>query len=243
MSRFAQIAGLALSAVAAAAASASARFPASSEPRAPVPLSELKDFDGVSLGGPDTLLVTSGQDYAVAVEGDPQALEKLDIYVENHVLHVERRWRRGETWSDDDGATVRVTLPELRRVSLRGSGDIRIDRMAGDHVEVALAGSGDVVIGDVAAQEAALSLAGSGTLTVRGKVQNTRVSIAGSGDVHADQLTAAWTNVSIAGSGDAFVHASEGARVSIVGSGDALVRGTTNCRSSRMGSGDVHCSV
>jgi hypothetical protein len=243
MSRVAQFAGICLSAVAIAAAATAGTYIAGSPPRAPQPLDDLKDFAGVSLGGPDRLLVSQGADYSVKVEGDPAAIEKLDIYVKDGVLHVGRRWRQGGWPNDDQGATVRVTVPHLHQVALWGSGDIHIDRMTGDTVRAALAGSGDLRIDEISGGEAHFSVAGSGTIFARGAVAASHVSLAGSGAVLADQLNAAWTHVSIAGSGDAHVHAREGARVSIVGSGDAMIRGTTNCRSSRIGSGDVHCSV
>ncbi len=242
MSRFARIAGLALSALAATAAAGSREFTPAG-PRKRRPLDELDDFEGVALGGPDTMLVATG-DYAVAIEGDPEALERLDIYVEDHVLHVARLPGRAGNWSfDDEGATVRVTLPVLRSVTLYGSGDLKADRMAGERIDVSLAGSGDIHIADIAAREARLELAGSGMLSARGNVEESHVSLAGSGDIRADGLTALRTRVSLAGSGDAYVHASEAAKVSIVGSGDVTVRGTSNCRLSRVGSGDVHCAA
>lgn len=242
MSRFARVAGIALSALAAAAVGNREFTP--TEPRKRKPLGELKDFDGVSLGGPDTMLVTAGDGFSIAVDGDPEAVERLDIYVEDKVLHVTRLPRSGGNWAfDDDGATVRVTLPALRSVTLYGSGDLRVDRMDGDRVDVSLAGSGDIDIADIAAREARLDLAGSGTLSARGSVEASQVSLAGSGDIRADALTAQRTRVSVAGSGDAYVHASEAAKVSIVGSGDVTVRGTSNCRLSRVGSGEMHCAA
>ena len=240
MSRFAQIAGFCLSALAAASAAQGSRSAASREA---VPLGELKDFDGISAGGPDSLVISRSDRFSVQVEGDPATVAQLDIYVEDHVLHVERHWRGEGSRHRAEPATVRVMMPELRHVSLRGSGDLRADAMSGAQVDVSLAGSGDISIIDMTAQEARLSLAGSGRIKVGGTVTGTRVSLAGSGDVDADQLSARWSEIALAGSGDARVHASEGAQVSIVGSGDVMIRGTTNCRTSRTGSGDVHCSV
>ncbi len=243
MSRFARIAGLALSALAATAAASSREF-APAEPRRRKPLGELKDFDAVSLGGPDTMLVTAGDDFSIAVEGDPEAVERLDIYVEDHVLHVarqpgarrqlvvRRRWRDGAR--DAAGAAQRDAL-RLGRHPRRSHGRRARRRVAGR--------LGDIDIADIAAREARLDLAGSGTLSARGSVEKSHVSLAGSGDVRADGLAAQRTRVSVAGSGDAYVHASEAAKVSIVGSGDVTVRGTSNCRLSRVGSGDVHCAA
>ncbi len=240
------MAAMALSALA-AAASGSREDNGPDAPRAPrPPLDALRDFDAVALGGPDSVEVRIGAEFAVTVDGDPEAIEKLDIHVDDAVLHVTRRHAPGRPWSfdsDDDGATVRVTMPRLRSATLYGSGDLRVERMEGDRVEASLAGSGDLFIADIAAREARLDLAGSGTLTARGTVEVSRLSVAGSGDIRADRLTALRTRVAIVGSGDAHAHAGEAAKVSIIGSGDATIRGTANCELSRIGSGDVPCSA
>jgi hypothetical protein len=239
------MAGMALSALATAAGAAASNLSAeSAEPRERKPLGELKDFDAVSLGGPDTLLVSQDSEFSIQVEGDPEAVERLDIYVEDHALHVARLPRRGGWGFDDDGsATIRVSMPALRSVALHGSGDIRADRIAGDSVDVSLAGSGDILIGDIEAREARLDLAGSGTLRAHGAVDESRLSIAGSGDIHAGEVAALRARVSIAGSGDAHVRASESAKISLVGSGDVTLHGTADYQLNRLGSGDVHCST
>jgi hypothetical protein len=239
------MAGMALSALATAAGAAANNLSADSPaPRERKPLGELKDFDAVSLGGPDTLVVSSGSEFAIRVEGEAEIVEQLDIYVEDHVLYVARLPRRGGWAFDDEGsAIIRVTMPALHGATLYGSGDIRAERLSGDQVEASLAGSGDILIGDIVAREVRLDLAGSGTLRAHGKVEESRLSIAGSGDIHAGEVNAVHARVSIAGSGDAHVHASESAKVSIVGSGDVTIHGTTNYRLSRIGSGDVHCTT
>lgn len=240
MSRVAQIAGICLSALAGAAAAASSRRGEDGPADDMQPPEALRDFEAVALSGPDTLLVSESDDWSVALEGDPEAIERLAIYVRDGALHVGRR--HGGWPQDDDGAVVRVTLPRLTRVNLAGSGDIRAEGMTGDRIEAALAGSGDMFLSGIDAREARFSVAGSGTIVAAGAVQEGKLSIAGSGDVNADGLAALHMRVSIAGSGDAAIHADESARISLVGSGSVRVRGTDNVRVSKIGSGDVHCT-
>ncbi len=243
MSRFVRVGAMALSALAVVAAAAMGQAARSPAHRAAQSLDQLKDFDGVALGGPDRVLVRHGAAFAVTVEGDPQAIAQLDIYVENHVLHVDRRDLHRRWSRPDRGATVHVTLPQLRSASLDGSGDLSIDRMDAERVEASIAGSGNLAIDGMKARQARLAVAGSGTLTARGAVQDTRLSLAGSGDIRADRLDAVTADVAISGSGNAYLRASRGVTASIAGSGDATVHGTTNCRLNRVGSGDLHCSA
>ena len=207
-----------------------------------VPLAQLRDFSGIEAGGPDTVLVTRGADYAVRVEGDPKAIERLDIYVERNVLHVERKKRRGMDWSQrDKGATVRITLPALHHVALAGSGDMTVDWMGGEAVEAVLSGSGNLSVARIDARRATLSLAGSGNLSAGGTAGNAEVSLAGSGDVLAERMASDTATVSVAGSGNATIRATGKASVSIIGSGNATVKGTHDCQVSRIGSGNARC--
>ena len=263
MSRFAQLVALcAVAGGAMIAATGQSATPAQAS--AAQSFTDLRDFDTVVLRGPDNVVVTRGSGFSVHAEGDPKAIAMLDISVRDGTLIVSRkRQDRGNWHWNDKGATIRVTLPALRRATLAGSGDMSVDAMKGATVEAQILGSGDLRIGGIAAQDAKLSLTGSGdltiggvdaqaaemgitgsgTLTIAGTVRSTSVSIAGSGDVLADRLAALTTTVRIAGSGNAHVRASQSADVSLAGSGDAMVRGTRNCTLSKHGSGEAHCAV
>ena len=206
---------------------------------------DLRGFDGVTLAGSDTVIVTRGAGFSVRAEGDPKAIDQLDIFVRGRDLHVERKKRRWGGWfsSSDKGATVRVTLPLLRRAVLAGSGDMRVDLMRGRTVEAKLAGSGNLGIRRIEAQSAIFDLASSGDLNAAGRVGKSMVSMAGSGDVHADRLAADNISVSLVGSGNAYLRASRAATISIVGSGDVTIKGTRNCRVSKLGAGDARCTL
>lgn len=245
MSRFAQLVVLCAIAGSAAISATAGQSATSANAGGTLSFADLRDFDSVTLAGPDNVVVTRASSFSVRAEGDPKAIDKLDITVRDGVLRISRKRqdRDGWRWNGDKGATIRVTLPMLRSAKLAGSGDMSVNSLTGAKVEALVSGSGDLRISGVEAQEARLALAGSGTLTIAGRARATTVSIAGSGDVLADGLASLNSEVSIAGSGNAHVRASEAAQVSIIGSGDAMIKGTSNCKLSKIGSGDAHCSV
>lgn len=207
-------------------------------------VANLKNFDGVTLMGPDNVVVTQGKDFAVRTEGDADALKQLNIYVKNGTLFVSRKQR--SSWfgsGHENDATVRVTLPALARATLTGSGDMQIDKMTGSRVKAALTGPGNLVLSQVDAQDADFELTGSGDLEVHGKVRAANLSTTGSGDLRAEALDAETAKLRIIGSGNIAVRATRDADISIQGSGDAQVQGTTSCRITKMGSGEANCST
>ena len=208
-----------------------------------VPLAEL-DYEGatptgISLAGPDRVIVTSGDTLTIDVDGDPEVTEMLRFDLDDDTLGIGRdgNWRQKGT------ATIRVTMPTPTRLSLAGSGEIELDRLgAGENADISIAGSGKSRVARIDADVLDISVAGSGSLTAAGRVETLDLSIAGSGDLDMREVEVGNADIAIASSGDA-VFASDGTvDASIMGSGDVEVIGNARCEVSSMGSGEVRCN-
>ncbi|MBD59545.1 MAG: DUF2807 domain-containing protein [Citromicrobium sp.] len=207
-----------------------------------VPLAEL-DYEGatptgISLAGPDRVIVTSGESLTIDVEGDPDVVELLRFDLDDDDLEIGREG----SWRQKGIATIRITMPTPTSLSLAGSGEIEVDRLGtGGEAEVSIDGSGESRVGRIDADTLEVNVAGSGSLTGAGSVQTLELSIAGSGDIDLREVQVGKAEVSIAGSGDA-IFASDGeVEANIMGSGDVEVIGNARCSVSSMGSGDVKC--
>lgn len=200
-------------------------------------------FDSVSAAGPHKVVVTVGGAASVTASGSAEALEKMEVVVEDGDLEIRPRrgYRYDYKWSDRDRAIFYVTAPRLRAAAVAGSGDIMIDRVEGDSFSGAIAGSGNLDIASLRVSDAKLSIAGSGDLSAKGSAGRSRLSIAGSGNLRLGQVASRRASVSIAGSGNVDIEAAEQVDVSIVGSGDVAVTGSAKCSVTRLGSGQVRC--
>lgn len=207
----------------------------------------LANFDRVTLRGPDSVEVRVGPAFSVVARGDTGVLKALEIVTDGNALKIGRKHTRGGfSWGDDDHdndqyVRVLVTMPAIRGAVIAGSGDMKVDRIAGDGFEGAVAGSGDLDLGGMAVKAADLSIAGSGDLKAAGTADRVKLSIAGSGDAEAGALAAKAADVSIAGSGNARLSVDGEASVSIVGSGDVDLGAKARCTKSLVGSGEVTC--
>ena len=140
----------------------------------------------------------------------------MQTSVSDGTLYVATRG----SWHSRNDPLVRVEVPELEAVNLKGSGDVTITDMSGSAL--------------------ALDGFGSGDFTASGSVDKLTVSGFGSGHFKLSELEARDVSVRLHGSGDANVYASETLDAHTFGSGDVSYKGDpSQVNRSSHGSGDV----
>ncbi|MDE2596593.1 MAG: DUF2807 domain-containing protein [Sphingomonadales bacterium] len=205
------------------------------------PLSEL-DLSGeapheLALLGPDAVKVTEGEKLAITVDAAPEVAELLRFTLKDGTLGV---LRKPGTWDNSQTATVRVTMPALREVSMLGSGTIEAAALAPE-AKVAILGSGRIDTPRVAARALKVEIAGTGTYHAAGAAENLNLSIAGTGDAELDELKAGKAEVSIAGTGGARFASDGEVKANIAGTGEVHVRGSAKCTVHAIGTGKLVC--
>ncbi|MAT83083.1 MAG: hypothetical protein CMD39_02225 [Gammaproteobacteria bacterium] len=222
---------------------------------------DLEDFDRVVFALPGKLRLTQGDDFAVAIEAEPEDLERIETDRQGDTLAI--RWDSGllGMWSGspEGPIEVRITLPELRGLEVAGSGDVEagawlseslvlevngsgsvhLASLAVESLTIDIAGSGDAEIDELDAAALRVEIAGSGNVELAGAADRQEIDVMGSGDVDADGLEGAVVQVDVMGSGDVSVWATEALSVDIMGSGDVRYRGNPRLERSAAGSGDV----
>jgi hypothetical protein len=180
-----------------------------------------------------------GSSQSVVVHADDNLAPLVLTSVEGDTLVV--KFKPGVSIRSAGPVQILVQFTQLKGAELRGSGDLAIDGLKGESLDLGLSGSGDVKLRGADVGKLSANLAGSGNVALQGRCTDFNISIAGSGDVRAGELQCKSANVSIAGSGDARVHASESLAVQIAGSGDVSYSGNPPKVSSRVaGSGELH---
>ncbi|MEO1046321.1 MAG: head GIN domain-containing protein [Pseudomonadota bacterium] len=199
-------------------------------------------FDEVKQAGPDKVVIVPGDTASWTVDADADTVEKMRISVDDGVLKIRRKNEMFGWVSSGDIATVRVTMPVLRRFTSAGSGAADIAEMTGDSGEIAIAGSGSVSVDKIDVSRLELDIAGSGKAALAGTAERMELSLAGSGDVSGKQLKVDRADVSVAGSGDVDFASDGEVEANIAGSGNVTVTGSAKCTSRAMGSGEISCN-
>ena len=202
----------------------------------------LTDFDEISTVGPQDVFITQGDVFSVRGEGSSRALGQLEAVVENGqlILRPQEGPFRGD-WGSLEDASFHITLPQLHRVALAGTGDIAIDGVVGESFAGVIGGAGEMHVTGLAVDEVEFGIFGAGDLSVAGTAGDTSITIGGAGAVDGEDLFSQTASVSIGGAGEVELAVEQEARISITGSGDVDITGPAVCSVTRMGSGDVHC--
>jgi hypothetical protein len=202
-------------------------------------------FDRLEVAGPYDVTVTTGSAPSVRASGGEQAIERMVVEVKGGTLKIHTKKRSGFHfgWSKNHPVKLTVTVPALAGAEIAGSGDISVNKVAGDFFEAGVAGSGNLRLGEINVKRLKAGIAGSGEIHAgRGRAAAADYEIAGSGDIDGGGVIAQTASVSIAGSGNVSAHATGTASVDIAGSGDVRVTGGAKCSVSKAGSGNVQCS-
>ena len=142
---------------------------------------------------------------------------------------------------------IKVFAPELNKLSINGSGNIKLingiqtskdiefhingsGNIQGEglncrRMAVSINGSGDVRLQQIESQECQAGISGSGNINLKGKAIQAKYAIAGSGNIQAADLEAENTDASISGSGNISCYASQKLVARVKGSGDIAYKG------------------
>lgn len=207
-----------------------------------VPLAELdlggEPPSGLTLGGGDTLVITTGDTFAIEVEGSDAARERMRFERDGDTLSIARESR---SWDDSDVATVNITMPPPSSLVIGGSGRVIAEDLAGDEVNIVIGGSGNVSVEEVDAGDLEIMIGGSGDITAGGTADRLDLTIGGNGNADMRRLQVGDADITIGGSGDASFASDGNVSATIGGSGRVRVRGSATCTVNAFGSGELIC--
>lgn len=204
-----------------------------------VPLAEIElagpPPSEVVLASGDNVIVTDGTTFTIKVEGSDT--ESLRFVRDERTIGITRE----DSWSGNQAATIRITMPPPSQLVIAGTGEINAQSLASE-ADVSIGGSGTVTFGKVAAERLGINIGGSGEVKGAGTVKVLEVNIGGSGDVALAGLKADTAEVSIGGAGDVAFASDGEVEANIAGTGDVKVAGNAKCTVNAFGSGTLTCS-
>lgn len=192
------------------------------------------------------LLITQGDEEALSIEAEPEVMQRIETQVVEGELRIRMRGAWWEKAVEALGRTAnrrvvryRVTVRELRSVSLAATvrataGTIESDRLALD-----LSGTGVIEISSLAAQSLRVNLSGAGQVKVAGHVVEQEATLSGAGQYHGGRLESHRAVVKLSGVGDARIWVTEELDLVLSGVGSVSYYGTPKVRQDVSGLGHV----
>lgn len=208
-----------------------------------VPLAEL-DMSGEAptelvLAGPDTVIVNDGSALDIDVSGDDTAIELVRFTLKDGTLGV---LRARDDRKNSGRATVTITMPSPRSITIAGSGSVEAESMS-EKADINILGSGDLKVGEIDANSADVNVAGSGKMEAAGRIGKLDLNVMGAGKADMSGVSVDNADVTIAGSGDSTFKSDGTVDATIMGSGTVRVIGRAKCEVNSMGSGKIICEV
>jgi hypothetical protein len=221
---------------------------------------QVDEFSAVNLEGIGDVIITQADTTSVRIEAESDLIPYFETTVKGDTLVIGLK-------DEFFGFSIRptkpvkfyVSTPDLKAVtlagsgnivtsdvkadafkaSLLGSGNIDNDTLTAASLDINLAGSGNITFGKVTADNITSVIAGSGNIRLGGMVTDQTARIVGSGDYRASELSSKTANIKVTGSGNSQVSVSDTLDVSILGSGDVNYHGSPKLNTSIAGSGHV----
>ena len=207
-------------------------------------------FDRLRVSGPFEVRVTTGASPRGHVEGDPRALERLEVDVEGGTLTLRMGnggWGERAATADGQRAlappVITLSTPALVAASVQGGGQVTVGRMAGDRIDLAVNGGGALSVADAATQQLTATLIGNGRMTLAGKAQRARLTATGAGTIDAAALAADDLLVLHDGTGEVGAAARYTAQVTSSGLGRVSVAGRPKCTIRGAMIGPISCGA
>ena len=174
-------------------------------------------FTSISVQGPISVTVDAGKAQSLTVRGDARFLKELTSEVVNGELRLHMR---NKSYSTKDGdQRIAITMPELRAIAVEGAGEIKLNHIRGERLDV--------------------NYRGAGSMGINGEVKTFKMQAEGVGEVDAKDFIANDADIRFRGVGDVKVYASNRLDAVVQGMGNLTYYGkprTVNKSASGIGS-------
>ena len=211
----------------------------------------------VIMSGSIDLVLQQASVPSMLIKGDASMLSRVTSKIEGNTLFLGTR---GLIITTRQPLIVELSLPNLEKLQMQGSGDSNIKGFRGGALTLESRGSGDLRFDGEYRQVNATSsgsgdlklvvsnndkleifLHGSGDALVKGQSKILNAKLSGSGDLDAASLKAAEVSLDSTGSATSRVFASKEIKVRATGNGNVTILGNPQKRNvDRAGSAEIH---
>lgn len=156
-------------------------------------------FNVVKMNSIGSLSIRQGDTESLTIEAEDNILPLLQANVSGGQLVMDIQ--PNASIQSKQGIHYTLVVKDLTRLEMAGMGDIDIDGLATNSLDMDLSGSGDLTLKNLQAQDLSLSQNGMGSAEVTGQVKSLTLVLKGSGDLTVTGLQFEDANISLEGMG------------------------------------------
>ena len=161
----------------------------------------LNPFTKIILNIVADVKVVASNKFRFKIHGDDNVIELITSTVNNKQLQIQST----KNYSTQNPISIVIEMPMLQEINQLGAGNIKLDNVTKETLNIILSGSGIV--------------------SARGNADKLTASITGSGSLHLQQLKTRNASITIEGVGSVFVNVAKHLNAKINGMGDIIYSG------------------
>lgn len=201
---------------------------------------EVSGFDAVEVDFPAQVFISQGESESVEIEAEDNLLPGLRTEVRNGELRIYYKPEDGKYVSPREIVRVTIVVKELKEVDFNSAGELVVEGLEADELNVSISGAGNLELKDITTDELSVNLSGAGSMTASGVTDSLDVDISGFGDFKGGDLHGRTVRVQISGAGSATVWVDDYLDAEISGAGSVNYYGAANVNKHINGIGNVN---
>jgi hypothetical protein len=196
-------------------------------------------FKAIQVDYPAQVFITQGSSESVKVEADDDFLPGLQTVVRGNRLEISYKVDSGKRINPTKPVKITIVVKDLRAVDFESAGELSIDGLKTDGLDISVSGAGNLKLNDITTKELSVDLSGAGSATVSGVADNLNVVISGFGSFTGKDLHSQTADVNLSGAGSATVWVDDQLDATISGAGSVNYYGSPEVTKQISGVGSV----
>jgi hypothetical protein len=200
---------------------------------------EVSGFDAVNVEYPAQVLIKQGNTESLKIEAEDNLLPNLKTEVKNGTLEIFYKRENGKHVNPTKIVKITITVKDLTEVDFTSAGELIIEKLKTDNLDVSLSGAGNLNLEEIQVQALEVNLSGAGSMTASGTADDLNLNISGFGDFKGAELHDKKAHVDISGAGSATVWVDDSLAAEVSGAGSVSYYGSPSVTRDISGVGDI----
>jgi hypothetical protein len=203
---------------------------------------DVSNFNSIKVDYPAQVTVSQGAKESVKIEAEDNLLPNLQTRVRGDTLEIFYKVQDDKHVNPTKPVKITIVVKELKDVDFESAGDLTLEGIKADDLNVSVSGAGNLKVNDLVAKKFSVDLSGAGNMSAAGEADEFTLTISGFGSFNGKELHNKTASVNLSGAGSATVWVDDELDANISGLGSINYYGSPAVTKQVSGAGGVNKS-
>lgn len=166
---------------------------------------DVANFDTLQISYPAQVVVSQGQSESLSIHAEDNVIADIRTQVNGDQLVIEAVRRNSVHVIPTKPVEIRIVVKDLSKVDFRSAGQVRVEGLKTDDLQMTLDGAGSLTLENVELASLSCDLDGAGSIDASGTASRLEVRVNGLGSFNGGDLYTRIANAELNGAGSATV--------------------------------------